>query len=450
MTDRFDVVIVGARCAGSPLAALLARQGLSVAVVEQTTFPRDTLSTHIFEVDGLAFLAGLGLTERLRATGAPFMNRVDTRLEDFRFVEDIPQKPGDVGGLASVRRPVLDPILAQAAEEAGAEFRFATKVTGLIRDAGRVAGVRVSNADGESDLRASLVVGADGRNSTIARLCGARRYNLTTNERFAYWSYFEGADFGAEPTFVFHKWANHFVLGAPTDGGLYQAGTIGDMDQLESFRRDLKGNLMRSVMGCEPVAMALDGARQVDKVYGAVRWTGFFRDASGPGWALVGDAGHHKDPSPGRGISDAFRQIEELVPAIVSGLDGSGSGLDKTLQRWGRWRDREFAEHYWMATDLGRAGPVPAPLPEALRRMQARGEIDLFMDLFGHRIKPSKALSPPRMLGAIGRLLARRGSDRRALLREVGSLVAEDFRRRRLNRRPVYEPEGAPNESAAH
>ena len=177
-------------------------------VVERATFPSDTLSSHVFEADGLAFLARLGLTERLRATGAPFMRRVDNRIEDFRWVAEIPQYPGDVGGIASVRRPVLDPILAQAAEDAGAEVRFATNVTGLVREAGRVRGVRAVTAGGESELHGALVVGADGRNSTIAKLCGARRYNLTPNERAAYWSYFEGANVGAEPTFVFHRWAN--------------------------------------------------------------------------------------------------------------------------------------------------------------------------------------------------------------------------------------------------
>ena len=218
MTERFDVVVVGARCAGSPLAALLAREGVRVVVVERATFPCDTLSSHVFEADGLAFLARLGLTERLRATGAPFIRRVDNRIEDFRWVAEIPQYPGDVGGIASVRRPVLDPILAQAAEDAGAEVRFATNVTGLVLEAGRVRGVRVVTAGGESELHGALVVGADGRNSTIAKLCGARRYNLTPNERVAYWSYFEGANVGAEPTFVFHTWANRLVFGAPTDG----------------------------------------------------------------------------------------------------------------------------------------------------------------------------------------------------------------------------------------
>jgi 2-polyprenyl-6-methoxyphenol hydroxylase-like FAD-dependent oxidoreductase len=170
LTGNFDVVVVGARCAGSPLATLLARQGVKVALVERATFPRDTLSTHIFEADALAFLDRLGLTEQLRATGAPFISRIDTRAEDFRWSIEMPLRAGDVGGLASIRRFVLDPILAHAAEESGAQVRMATAVTGLVQDGGRVNGVRIRTNGSDGELRARLVVGADGRNSTVANL----------------------------------------------------------------------------------------------------------------------------------------------------------------------------------------------------------------------------------------------------------------------------------------
>ena len=115
MGKEFDVVVVGGRCAGSPLATLLARAGLSVAVVEQATFPRDTLSTHVFETAALAFLDRLGVLNELRATGAPIVNHVDLRQEGFRARMRGPQRPGDAGGAMSVRRLVLDPILMQAA-----------------------------------------------------------------------------------------------------------------------------------------------------------------------------------------------------------------------------------------------------------------------------------------------------------------------------------------------
>lgn len=121
---QFDVIVVGARCAGSPLAALLAQRGVRVAVVEQATFPRDTLSTHSFQAQALAFLERLGVMEQIRATGAPLVGHFDVRQEALQYVTPIPQLPGDVGGSASVRRTLLDPILVQAAEEAGAEVRM--------------------------------------------------------------------------------------------------------------------------------------------------------------------------------------------------------------------------------------------------------------------------------------------------------------------------------------
>jgi 2-polyprenyl-6-methoxyphenol hydroxylase-like FAD-dependent oxidoreductase len=122
--EQFDVIVVGARCAGSPLATLLADRGVRVAVVEQATFPRDTLSTHFIQAQALAFLDRLGVMEKIRATGAPLVGHFDVRQEDLRYVTSIPQRPGDVGGAVSVRRTLLDPILVQAAADAGADVRW--------------------------------------------------------------------------------------------------------------------------------------------------------------------------------------------------------------------------------------------------------------------------------------------------------------------------------------
>jgi flavin-dependent dehydrogenase len=438
MSERFDVIVVGARCAGSPLATLLARNGLKVAVVERATFPRDTLSTHIFEADALAFLDRLGVTEQVRGTGAPYIGRINLRQEDFEMVLPVPQRPGDVGGVASVRRPLLDPILADAAANAGADVRMGTKVTSLVDETGRTAGVRVAQNGSEDTLEARLVVGADGRNSTVASLVGARKYNVTPSERFAYWAFFEGADPGPDPAMVFHRWSNRFVIACPADSGLYQVILIPDLDELPRFREDLEGSFMEYAHSCPPVAEALSEAKRVGKFFGMLRWEGFLREPSGPGWVLAGDAGHFKDPSPGQGIQDAFRQADALAPAITRGLRGSDEALDRELAAWGRWRDEDAAEHYWLAADLGKAGTVPAVLPEIAKRLSAQGKLERFVDLFQHHTKPSKVMTPPRLLGATGRLLVRGGRDRRALLREVRGLIAEEARRKRLNKHPEY------------
>jgi 2-polyprenyl-6-methoxyphenol hydroxylase-like FAD-dependent oxidoreductase len=438
--ESFDVVVVGARCAGSPLAALLARGGLRVAVVEQATFPRDTLSTHCLHAGALAFLERLGVTDEIRATGAPYLRYYDLRQDDIECRVEIPQLPGDVGGIASVRRMLLDPILADAAAESGAEVRMATKVTGLLEEHGRVAGVRVTSNGSQSEIRARLVVGADGRNSTVASLVRARKYNLEPNERFAYWAFFEDADWPWDSTFVFHRWADRVVFGGPADSGLVQVIILPQLSELPHFRENLERSFMEYAHSCRPMHTALDGARRAGKLFGMLRWEGFFREASGPGWVLAGDAGHFKDPTPAGGIQDAFRQVEALAPVLIEKIGEGPGNLDRALTKWGRWRDRDAAEYYWLACDMGAAGAVPAVLPELTRRLLARGKIDHFLDLMTHRSRPSKVLTPPRLLGATGRLLARPACDRRALIKRVGSLVATDARRKLRSRRPLYAP----------
>jgi len=440
MDKEYDIVVVGGRCAGSPLATLLARAGLSVALVEQATFPRDTLSTHVFQTSALAFLNRLGVLSALLATGAPIVNQADVRQEGFSMREPAPQQPGDVGGYMSVRRLLLDPILLEAAAAAGTEVLLGAKVTALVKDGGRVTGVRVTRNGSEQALKAKLVVGADGRNSTVARLAGSRKYNLTPNERLFYWSFLEDANPGAEPALIFHRWSGNFVFGIPADSGLYQVAVIPELSELPRFRENLEESFLEYARRCEPVADAISGARRVGKIFGMLHWEGFFREATGPGWVLVGDAGHFKDPSPGQGIQDAFRQAESLAPAILGAIGSSPSALDEALAGWARWRDDDAFEHYWLAVDLGKAGLAPAVLPEIAQRLLEQGKTDSFADLFNHRSAPSKVLTPPRILAATGRLLARRGCDRRALLREVGGLIAQDTRRKRLARHPHYVP----------
>ena len=446
MSEQADVIVVGARCAGSPLAALLARDGVRTTVLERASFPSDTLSSHLFEADALAFLDRLGVIERLRATGAPMVMRTDTRVEDVELAIELPRLPGDPGGIASVRRTLLDPILAEAASQAGAEVHTGARVVGLIEHGGRLAGVRVRQDGNETELLARLVVGADGRRSTVARLAGARHYNVTPNQRLLFWRFFENAQ--AEPTFLSHRWDEHFVLGLPSDSGLYQVLIWPELGERAAFHADRDKAFMEHARVCEPIADAIAGAAPAGSAIGAFSFEGFFREASGPGWVLCGDAGHFKSPAPGRGIGDAFLQVETLARAIAGGLGGSDRELDGAMERWGRWRDREFAEHYWLAYDLEEAGAVPAVLVEILRRLQQQGKGGRFFDVLNHRLRPSRLLTPPRVLGASTRLLARRGRHRKALLAELGSLGAREGRRRWLNRRPAYVPEGSRDQGA--
>jgi hypothetical protein len=148
-------------------------------------------------------------------------------------------------------------------------------------------------------------------------------------------------------------------------------------------------------------------------------------------------------------MGDAFCQVDALAPAIAAGLDGNGGVLDAQMGRWGRWRDHEFAEHYWLANDFGKAGRLPAVLPQILRDLHAKGQIAQFHELFSHRSKPSRVLNPVRLMGAAGRLL-RDHSDRGAVLKEVRTLVVQNAHRQLLNHRRAYATPSETAQSAGH
>ncbi|MFI9803929.1 FAD-dependent oxidoreductase [Streptomyces sp. NPDC052301] len=441
--EEFDVIVVGARCAGATLGALLARRGLRVAVLDQATEIRSTLSSNILQADSLAFLNRLGVWERLRAAGVTTMSHIDMRLEEFRCRAAFPQEPGDVGGAACIRREVLDPVLVDAARSSGAEVRLGTRVVAVIREGGRVTGVRAVSGGVETRLRARLVVGADGRNSKVAEACGSRMYHVSPGERSYYWTYFEGSDTGPRPTFVFHRWGDRHMLGGPADNGLYIVGVSPQQHERESFRADLDGSLHAHAMRCAPIAEALAGATRVSRIYGIRRFFGYFREAAGAGWVLLGDAGHFKDPAGGRGIGDAFHQAERLADGVADAI-GSRAGIDRAVAEFGRWRDRTYAEYYGLAADLGVTGPIAGVVPRVVRGLHARGRLDGVLNLLSHRSSVLEVLTPARVLGATGGHLLRAPGQRRATLGELGRLATTEIRRRNAMRKPVFQSSPAP------
>ena len=166
----------------------------------------------------------------------------------------------------------------------------------------------------------------------------------------------------------------------------------------------------------------------------------FFRESAGPGWALAGDAGHFKDPAPGQGISDAFRQVEALAPVILGAINESPATLDAAVREWARWRDRDAAEAYWLAADFGAGKPAPSVLVETTRLLYREGRAQELGDVFQHRRRPSAVVTLPLLLKAAKSTMRRPGADRGEILRELRELIATDTHRRRLNRKPEYVP----------
>jgi len=435
--EHHDVVVVGARCAGSPLAAHLARAGLSVALVDRARFPSDTASTHIFQAGGLAVLDRLGVTDRLVATGAPWLEIADFHLGGFSARVPWPSRPGDPGPALCVRRPVLDTILLEAAQEAGATVHTSTRVTELVREGRRVIGVVAEGEDGERRILAPLVVGADGRSSKVARLVGARTYNVAPNERFGFWAYYEGAKWSPPAAILFVR-DERFVIACPTDAGLYLVGILPPLTEMASFTTDVEASYDGYVARCSQLADVLAGARRTARPRGISSFSGFFRESSGPGWVLVGDAGHFKDPAPGQGISDALRQGEALAAAIVD-AGGAVAATDEATTRWWRWRDRDAAGMHWFAHDFGAAGPVPIVFEGILRGLGEEPEgLRRAVDVINHRVLPSELLTPRRALVAASRAITSREHPPGPVLAEVRELAGREIRRRWRNRYPLY------------
>jgi 2-polyprenyl-6-methoxyphenol hydroxylase-like FAD-dependent oxidoreductase len=440
--ESFDVVVVGARCAGSPLAAMLARRGLRVCVVDKDRFPSDTLSTHGIQPTGVKVLERIGALDPLLEVSPPMVRG--------RMVfDDVEVAMGDIVTLTgapvlSARRGVLDQILADTAQAAGAEVRTQTAVTGLIEEGDRVTGV-ITDA---GELRAPLVVGADGTRSAVARMVGAAEYHTTANGRVFMWAYYEADPTGGE--MWIGKIDDHAYLATPTDGGLSLVAACPSIDRRSEVRADREAVYEAGLRGWPALHEGVAGARREGPVHTMANMHGFFRESAGPGWVLVGDAGHFKDPTPGQGIADALRQAEKLSAAIVRAL-GGGAAPDEVLREWWRWRDEDAWEMYWFAHDMGAAGPTPPVLAQAQRRIAADPKLaEATIRVFNHELRPSEVFTPAFSIRTVAQALRRGRGQRRAILREVRDVAANEMRRRRARRRlKRFRPGSSRSGSAA-
>jgi 2-polyprenyl-6-methoxyphenol hydroxylase-like FAD-dependent oxidoreductase len=355
----YDAIVIGARCAGSPTAMLLARQGFNVLLVDKATFPSDTISTHVLWPHGAEILGRWGLLQRLAETGVPPICRPMTfDVGPFALRGTIPDANDGMGGFCP-RRTVLDALLLNAAAESGAEVREGFTVDELLVADDTVIGIR-GHAKGMTpvDERARIVIGADGVNSFVARTVRAPEYDAQPVAACAYYSYFSGIRQNDIELYI----RDHVAFGcAPTNDGIHLVMVNWPARDFPIVRNDVEDHVWRALEAAPHLLARVRAGRREEKWYGTAGVPGFFRKPYGKGWALVGDASYNRDPITAQGISDAFMDAEALVEALSAGLSGTAVVVEP-LAAHESARNERLRPMYEFTTHLAALEPPPADM----------------------------------------------------------------------------------------
>jgi flavin-dependent dehydrogenase len=360
---EYDALIIGGRVAGSSLAQLLARQGRRVLVADRDEFPSDTMSTHFMNLVAVGALKRLGVLDDILAAGFRPITRHRTWIDDCCF--EGPAGPPGAFSLAP-RRIVLDAVLIEHAVKAGAQFEQRTRVEGLLHGDGRVAGAVLQTTGGERrEVRARVVIGADGKSSKVAEWVGAKEYEAVPALRPGYYGYFHGVEPRPEATLEFWFGGDQIGFVFPMREGEDCVAFEIQPEDFDEFRSGHAAAFEARVRRLPDMARRMQNAHLEGKLIGFKGIDNYFRKPYGPGWALTGDAGYLKDPITGLGIGDAFEQAFMLAEALGAWFDGAD--WEATMSGFQQKRDQTVKPMYDATLDYARMRDV-GPAEQALLR----------------------------------------------------------------------------------
>jgi flavin-dependent dehydrogenase len=351
--NAFDAIVVGARAAGAPTAMLLARKGYRVLLVDRATFPSDTMSTHLIHAPGMALLRRWGLADRVIATGCPPVTAYRLDLGPFA-IAGAPRGTEAAAHAFAPRRLLLDAILVDAATEAGADVRQGVSVAGLVVEDGVVRGIRAHDRSGVPfEERARVVIGADGVHSSVARWVDAPMTHEVPALEALYYAYWSG--FPSDGEFQLYARDQRGFGVIPTNDDLTVVVVAWPVDEFEANRNDLLGNYLRAFDAEPSLAERARAGRRETGLVGA-KMQNYYRRSHGPGWALIGDAGCHKDAVTAQGITDAFRDAEIVSGALDDAFTGRRPQRD-ALAAYERERDRSTRPMFDLTCQLASNDP---------------------------------------------------------------------------------------------
>ena len=401
----YDVIVVGARCAGSPTAMLLSRAGYRVLLVDKVTFPSDTVSSHYLHLAGVARLRAWGLLDRVLATGVPKIEKLSYGVNGIYLNDRFPAAHGETFGLAT-RRKVIDEILVDAAEEAGAEIRQGVTVLDVLWDGGTVTGVRLRDRTGEvEEIHAKMVIGADGIHSAVAEAVKPAEYDGAPPGTAYWYSYWQGTDI---TEFVFTRIDGCELFIAPTNDDCVTVMVGWRHDRFREIRSDIEGNYLRALELFPAFGTRVLAGRRVEPFYGSRFTRQWMRTPYGPGWALVGDAGYHRDPIVGVGMSDAFTHANQLVAAIDDGFSGRRE-LSAALAEFHAWRDERVRPTFEYAKRIATLDPLPPEMLAVIAALEFDDEQrQEFFRIFGGDTDFRKFFQPENAQRIVGRAARRK------------------------------------------
>jgi 2-polyprenyl-6-methoxyphenol hydroxylase-like FAD-dependent oxidoreductase len=397
----YDVIVVGARCAGSAIAAHLAGAGHRVLLLDRDTFPSDmTHSTHLVHQRGVACLGRLGVREELVATGAPPIERLTFDLGPMQLAATAPPFDGERFAF-SPRRILLDHILVRAATRAGAELREGCRVLGVISGGDRITGVRAASpGGGQFTEMARWIIGADGPSSTVATSVGAVEYAQKPALMGTAWAYWDGV---AVDQVEVRLREGEAVYSFPTSGGTLVGVNLA-MDRFRAARRDAEASYLDVLARQAPeLRERISGARRADERLYLGSTRNFFRKARGPGWVLLGDAHYKKDPCTAQGITDALVDAELLAASLGRVLRGEVAA-ELELAAYEKECVERAMPFYELTTQMAPLDPPPpelAALQIALR--DSPEDVPGFIGMITEATSPAEYLAPAN----VTRILAR-------------------------------------------
>ncbi|HEY3960194.1 MAG TPA: NAD(P)/FAD-dependent oxidoreductase [Solirubrobacteraceae bacterium] len=374
--DEYDVAIVGASIAGCAAATMLGRQGAKVALIESHSDPNafKSLCTHALQPSATPVLERLGLVDSIVAAGGePGDSYTWTRYGWFTYSDEDASSPFSGRSGWNVRREKLDPMVRDLAVHTdGVESMLGWTVTSLLRSGERVSGVVARGHDGrEREIRAKAVVGADGRNSRVAKLAGVRT-KVSENKRFIYFAYYRDTPLvtGSDP----QVWLldPDVAYGFPTDAGLTLLACMIPKERLEEFKGDPESAMQRVFAGLAD-GPRLDPAKRESKVMGSLDVPNLLRGPTAAGLALVGDAAMACDPLPGVGCGFAFQSAAWLSDELGPALKGDAREVDSALSAYAS-RHREGLRLHGKLISMYSRGGRFTPLLKLLYRGAARDQ----------------------------------------------------------------------------